>query len=167
MKNKRGFTLIELLVVVLIIGILAAIALPQYQKTVEKARLATMLPLLRSVAEAQYVYKLANGTLSNKFDELDISLPENPSIVDDGNYRQTATMDHFIIGLASTSTDRTMGRMTLSDGSTIEVYLNVTSLGSGTCEASGANTRADALCKTVGIYSSGSGNSVIYYTLKF
>lgn len=45
---KKAFPLIELLVVVLIIGILAAIALPQYTKTVEKSRLATVIPLARS-----------------------------------------------------------------------------------------------------------------------
>jgi len=63
MKNK-AFTLIELLVVVLIIGILAAIALPQYQKAVDKSRVATILPLMRRWADALALYKLEHGSYS-------------------------------------------------------------------------------------------------------
>ena len=73
--TRRGFTLIELLVVVLIIGILTAIALPQYQKTVEKSRATQAITLLRSVAEAQEVYYMANGEYATSFNDLDISIP--------------------------------------------------------------------------------------------
>ena len=70
-----GFTLIELLVVVLIIGILAAIALPQYQKAVEKSRAAQALTLLKSVYHAQQAYHLASGSYAHSFDELAIDIP--------------------------------------------------------------------------------------------
>jgi len=57
----EAFTLIELLVVVLIIGILAAVALPQYQKAVEKSRLAEALSMGSAIEKALALYILENG----------------------------------------------------------------------------------------------------------
>jgi type IV pilus assembly protein PilE len=63
-------------VVVLIIGILAAVALPQYQKAVLKSRYSNIQTLTHSLVNAQEMYYMANGTYSVDFSELDISMPE-------------------------------------------------------------------------------------------
>jgi type IV pilus assembly protein PilA len=60
-RNRKGFTLIELLIVVVIIGILAAIAIPKFANTKEKAYLATMKSDLRNLATAQEGYASDNN----------------------------------------------------------------------------------------------------------
>ncbi len=73
--RSKAFTLIELLVVVLIIGICAAVALPQYQKSVWKSRTAQLQLLLRDLYQAEERYFLANNSYAATFSELDIDFP--------------------------------------------------------------------------------------------
>ena len=76
--NKKGFTLIELLVVVLIIGILAAVALPQYFKAVEKSRATEALSVLGTIAAAEERYRLASSTnvYTADFSNFDVSFTD-------------------------------------------------------------------------------------------
>ena len=70
-----GFTLIELLVVVLIIGILAAYALPSYRVAVGTSRAATMYALIRSVDQAQEHFYMQTGHYASNLDSLIIAMP--------------------------------------------------------------------------------------------
>ncbi len=86
-KTTRGFTLIELLVVVLIIGLLAAVALPQYNKAVKKTKGTEVLETAAVLDKALTSYYLTNGNyrgnsvVSNfsagpSSEELDVQMPE-------------------------------------------------------------------------------------------
>jgi type II secretion system protein G len=73
-RTQRGFTLIELLIVVVIIGILAAFAIPKFQNTKGKANAASLRSDLRNLATAQEAYYYEYGTYSTSVAALNASL---------------------------------------------------------------------------------------------
>ena len=75
---KAGFTLIELLVVVLIIGILAAMALPDYQRATEISRVGAALSFSRAFRDSVDRYYMQNGRFPSSPDTLDIGLTKCP-----------------------------------------------------------------------------------------
>ncbi|MDR0291404.1 MAG: prepilin-type N-terminal cleavage/methylation domain-containing protein [Elusimicrobium sp.] len=92
-KTNSAFTLIELLVVVLIIGILAAVALAQYQKSVERSRGAEAYQMLAAIRSSMERYYLETGTGPTALSDLDIEVPGNEI---SAQARQTANFKYTL-----------------------------------------------------------------------
>ena len=73
-NNRKGFTLIELLVVVLIIGILAAMGIPQYFKAVERSRVSEATNIFSNIKNAQERFYSRKLNYTNNWDDVDISV---------------------------------------------------------------------------------------------
>lgn len=123
MKNKNtsrlGFTLIELLVVVLIIGILASVALPQYNKAVEKSRQTEAWTTMKSIMDAVKVAQMEKGESGiPNWDELSLQfLNEDGNIVNDENaasYFSTKNWRYSIPFEDQVTAERVGGDYTLS-----------------------------------------------------
>ncbi len=76
---KQGFTLIELLVVVLIIGVLSAVALPQYQTAVERSRATEALTQMNAIQTAAERYHAQHEAWPTTFNQLDVDIPQRTS----------------------------------------------------------------------------------------
>ncbi|ACC98335.1 PilE-like protein [Elusimicrobium minutum Pei191] len=136
---KKGFTLIELLVVVLIIGILAAIALPQYTKTVEKARAAEVLASIRTLKDALEIYYMETGVYPTDPEALNVTIPIS---------------SNYDIALDNTLTNiRAVNKKGYSGYIHIRYFpKNVVSPFAGKllCVANDASASSTALCKSLG-----------------
>ena len=140
-----GFTLIELLVVVLIIGILAAVAVPQYQKAVEKARAAEGIALIRTVAEAEQAYHLANGEYTTNFNDLDVGFEAAEGYNDD-----TAQAKHVRLYLWRANTHNFIYAQAVQrEYANWLIYYNLAD-NKLYCGSRETDTNGQAFCKTLG-----------------
>ena len=160
MQKSLGFTLIELLVVVLIIGILASVALPQYELAVDKARYSKIIPMTRSLKEATELYYMANGTYAFKIGDIDISGPAGCSFPANDNVVYCEDSWYDILNSGQNVVGFTGPRYN-SDGTanaTIKnayrVWLdnntNGNPAGQRECIASDGSERAHRLCRAMG-----------------
>jgi type IV pilus assembly protein PilA len=98
LKLRKGFTLIELLIVVVIIGILAAIAIPKFANTKSKAYKTAMISDLRNLVTAEEAFFSDSGKYSDKIDSLHVKFAPSTNvsvvIAPPGSGYWTATAKH-------------------------------------------------------------------------
>ena len=161
--KNAGLTRIELLVVVLIIGILAAVALPRYEQAVKKTRLMRWTPFVKALANAEESYWMANGRYTPKIEDLDISYPSGVSLAgsesDTGyvKFSDGTLLDLLRAGNYISDTSSQNARISVAIGNSAERIYYVQYLSNSAYPDQRFCSTNESLCKSLG----GTGN----YTL--
>ena len=154
-KGNEGFTLIELLVVIIIVGVLAAIALPSFLNQIGKARGSEAKSNLGTINRAQQSYRLENSTFSGALTSLDAQIsPKFYSYVPTGGQYTTKTLatttnkdlKAYAAGVAQSGSDNTVASGICESSATTG--------NSGTADitpAGNATTTASVACSTASV----------------
>ena len=143
MNNKKGFTLIELLVVVLIIGILAAMAMPQYFKAVERSRMTEADTLLGSIAQAQRRKFLQTNKFVTNYKALDVS----PKGATGSAYQTKANGFNVVLAGTGFTDGQATATRTAAAGSTLQYQYSLSRhYQSDNVTCSGTNDAGQELC---------------------